>query len=171
MANYGWWEGLAWIWWRHQHDAGKHFEGTIKEKLLEVMGDMIYDCGRVRFGIVEPQPAPTPSRRQKEISRLTKELRSLRHLWKGAHPEEKPGASRASKIKACITPTCRNAAEEEKEERAVKKVLFRTVSRGSSSSRVRMGSWMYRSKSLKSTWRTPIQTNNMGANAWHCRFS
>ena len=32
--------------------------------------------------------------------------------------------SRASKTKACITPTSRNAAEEEKEERAIKKVLL-----------------------------------------------
>ena len=66
-------------------------KGTSKRK-LEVMGDMIYDCVRVRFRIVEPRqqrPAPTPSRRQKEISRFRKELRSLRHLWKRARPEEK----------------------------------------------------------------------------------
>ena len=46
---------------------------------------------RKKFGIVEPlqqRPASTPRRRQKEISRLRKELRSLGHLWKRARLEK-----------------------------------------------------------------------------------
>ena len=89
-------------WCKFDEDISMMLENTLKgtsKRKLEVKGDMIYDCGRVRFGIVETQqicklqqrPAPTPSRHQKEISRLRKELRSLRHLWKGARTEEKPG--------------------------------------------------------------------------------
>ena len=84
-------------WCEFDEDINMMLENTLKgtsKRKLEVMGDMIYDCGTVRFGIVEPRqqrPAPTPSRRQKEISRLRKELRSLRHLWKRVRPEEKPG--------------------------------------------------------------------------------
>ncbi len=67
--------------------------GTSKRK-LEVMGDLIHEFSEVRFGLVEPRkqsPAPTPSRRQKEISRLRRELRSLRQRWKVAEVEERPG--------------------------------------------------------------------------------
>ena len=75
---------------------------------------------RKKFGIVEPlqqRPASTPSRRQKEISRLRKELRSLGHLWKRARLEKNGLAE--------LREQARNAAEEEKQERAVKKVLLR----------------------------------------------
>ena len=55
------------------------WKGTFKRK-IEVMGDF-NDCGRIRFGVIEQRkqrPAPTPSRRQKEISRLRRGLRSLK---------------------------------------------------------------------------------------------
>ena len=51
--------------------------GTSKIK-LEVMGDLIYDYARGRFGIIEllkQRPAPKPSMRLKVIARLRGELR------------------------------------------------------------------------------------------------
>ena len=84
-------------WREFDEDISRMLENTLKgtsKRKLEVMGDFIYDCGRVRFGVIEQRkqrPAPTPSRRQKEISRLRRELRSLKHSWKRASSEEKLG--------------------------------------------------------------------------------
>ncbi|XP_072913309.1 uncharacterized protein [Hemitrygon akajei] len=69
------------------------FVGTSKRK-LEVMGDMIYDVEKYRFGLVElkkAKPTQTPSRCQKEIGRLRREFRSLRQKWKVASEGDKPG--------------------------------------------------------------------------------
>ena len=68
-------------------------KGTSKRN-LEVMDDFVNDYRRVRFGVIKQRkqrPAPTPRRRQKEISRLRRELRSLTHSWKKASSEEKLG--------------------------------------------------------------------------------
>ncbi len=68
-------------------------KGTSKRK-LEKMGDLIYDVGKARFGLIELRerwPEQAPNRRQKEISRLRRELRSRRHQWKEAEPDDKPG--------------------------------------------------------------------------------
>ena len=71
--------------WRGDEVVSRMLENTLKgtsKKKLEVMGNFIYDCGRVRIGVIKQRkqhPAPTPSRRQKEISRLRRELRPLKH--------------------------------------------------------------------------------------------
>ncbi|XP_072047083.1 uncharacterized protein [Amphiura filiformis] len=84
-------------WREFDEDISMMLENTLKgtsKRKLEVMGDLIYDFGKVRFGTVESRqqrPEPTPNRRQKEISRLRKELRALKHQWNKAGPEEKPG--------------------------------------------------------------------------------
>ena len=70
-----------------------NLKGTSKRK-LEVMGDMIYNLGESRFGILEKkkkQALKEPSRRQREIKRLRQELRSLRKRWKKADVDEKEG--------------------------------------------------------------------------------
>ena len=70
-----------------------NLKGTSKRK-LEVMGDMIYNLGESRCGILEKkkkQALKEPSRRQREIKRLRQELRSLRKRWKKADVDEKEG--------------------------------------------------------------------------------
>ncbi|XP_078679452.1 uncharacterized protein LOC144915086 [Branchiostoma floridae x Branchiostoma belcheri] len=71
----------------------KKLKGSAKEK-LEVIGDLIYDFGEERFGVDKPRerdPVSKPSRRQRIIARLKKELRCLKHKWRKAVSDEKPG--------------------------------------------------------------------------------
>ena len=72
-----------------------NLKGT-SERKLEVMGDMIYNLGESRFGVIEmkkKQEVKEPSRRQREIKRLRQELRSLRKRWRMAAADEKDGLS------------------------------------------------------------------------------
>ena len=84
-------------WREFDEDISMMLENTLKgtsKRKLEKMGDLIYDVGKARFGLVElreRRPEQTPNRRQKEISRLRRELRSLKHQWKEAKPEDRPG--------------------------------------------------------------------------------
>ncbi|RXN17451.1 hypothetical protein ROHU_008023 [Labeo rohita] len=68
--------------------------GTVVRK-LERMGDLIYNYGVERFGMVEKRkktsPTQTKSRRQQEIERLVKERRQLKKQWRKAPEEEKEG--------------------------------------------------------------------------------
>ncbi|KAM4567620.1 uncharacterized protein V3H82_011871 [Fundulus diaphanus] len=68
--------------------------GTTLKK-LERMGDLIFDYGSKRFGVVEGKRATptisTKSRRQAEIDRLVKERRQLKKQWRKATEEEKEG--------------------------------------------------------------------------------
>lgn len=62
--------------------------GTV-EKKLEKMGDIMYQYGAERFGVLQSKgakQAPTPpvSRRQQKIKCLVQEKRQLRKLWKKA---------------------------------------------------------------------------------------
>lgn len=62
---------------------------------LDKMGELIYDYGAKRFGIVENTwNSPTTqikSTRQQEIDRLVKERRLLKKRWRKATEEEKEG--------------------------------------------------------------------------------
>jgi hypothetical protein len=60
---------------------------------IDQMCNLIYGVRQVRFGTVEwrqQHPEHIPNGRQKKISRLRKELRSLKHWWSKAGPEENP---------------------------------------------------------------------------------
>lgn len=75
----------------------EQLRGTV-EKKLEKMGNIIYEYGAERFGVLESKAvkqAPTPpvSRRQQEIKCLVQEKRRLRRLWKKASELEKEGIS------------------------------------------------------------------------------
>ena len=68
--------------------------GTTKEKLV-LLPKIVYDVCVDRFGSDEKgTSAPKrsgPSRRQKQIREIRKDLRRLRHWWKGAEDQEKDG--------------------------------------------------------------------------------
>ncbi|KAI8487002.1 hypothetical protein Bbelb_352620 [Branchiostoma belcheri] len=72
-------------------------KGTAKRK-LEVMGDLIYDFRKERFGVVEPRkqrPAPTPSRQQrlKWLRQLGFTRRKVKSISKSAAEAAETGSS------------------------------------------------------------------------------
>ncbi len=97
-----------------------NLKGTSKWK-LEKMGDLIYDVGKPRFGLIEWRdwrPEQTPNRRQKDIStcRLRRELRSLTHQWKEAEPDDKPGlAVLQEQARVDVSTTSRISKSKEEE--------------------------------------------------------
>lgn len=69
-------------------------KGPVGRK-FDKMGELIYNYGAERFGVVEkswnPPSTQTKSRRQQEIDRLVKERRILKKQWRKAAEEEREG--------------------------------------------------------------------------------
>ena len=66
------------------------------EKKLSTMTSLIHSMGKDRFGAVTPKGKPKeggPSRRQREIKCIRKNLRSLRGRWRRAEEHERAGLS------------------------------------------------------------------------------
>ena len=106
-----------------------NLKGTLKRK-LEVMGDMIYNLGELRFGILEKkkQALKESSRRQREIKRLRQELRSLRKRWKKADVDEKKGLAELRDQVRQTLGSLRRAEyqrRERKEKERQRKTLFK----------------------------------------------
>jgi hypothetical protein len=88
------------IWREFDEDITQILENTLRgtsKRKLEVMGDLMYDVARVRFGVKEQKAKPPerlPNRREVEIGRIKKELKSLKKQWRKSSLGERHGLAK-----------------------------------------------------------------------------
>lgn len=87
-------------WEKFYDDMERILEMTLtgpEEKKLEIMTRMIFTIVEDRFGVEKKQPKRTvyqPSRREREITNIRRELRTLANIYRRSGEEEKKGLSK-----------------------------------------------------------------------------
>ncbi|XP_052268662.1 uncharacterized protein LOC127870041 [Dreissena polymorpha] len=85
------------LWKQFDEDLNTILETTLQgpvEKKLKSLTNLVHSIGKERFGEVKRKPTRTPAqpnRRQRQITEIRKELKSLRKSYQKANIEERPG--------------------------------------------------------------------------------